>query len=92
MSKTRFQFELSESRVSELERLMDTCGIETKKDLFNNALTILEWAVEEVTNGNKIASVNPQEDVYQPLQMPILREAAAKHRQPAQKAAAAAQG
>ena len=42
MGMTRIQFELSEDRNKELEALMEKTGIRTKKDLFNNALTLLE--------------------------------------------------
>lgn len=55
---------------------MEQTGLTTKKDLFNNALTLLSWAIEEVANGNTIASVNEEENRYRVLQMPILTHVA----------------
>jgi len=74
---TRVQIELAEDRVKELNDLMERCGLTTKKDLFNNAMSILEWAVEEVEAGNSIASVNKRDQRYEVLRMPIL-DAASK--------------
>lgn len=78
MSKSRFQFEVKEDRADEIRSLMEDTGIESNRDLFNNALTLLEWAVDEVKAGNTIASINEANQVYRELQMPILRSAAAR--------------
>lgn len=76
MEKVRVQFDLSPHRVAELDALMEACGVETRKDLFNNALTILEWSVQEVMRGNSIASINEEQHAYRVLQMPVLNHAA----------------
>jgi hypothetical protein len=72
MENVRFQFELPGDRALEIERLMTECGIETKKDLFNNALTLLRWAVKETRKGHAIASVDEGSGKFRELQMPIL--------------------
>ena len=77
VAMTRIQIELAEERVKELNDLMARCGLATKKDLFNNAMSILEWAVEEVGAGKVIAAVNRAEQRYEVLRMPVL-DAAAK--------------
>lgn len=77
MKNVRVQIDLAESRVRVLEELMEVCGISTKKELFNNALTLFEWAVGEVRKGNTIASINESEQRYRDLQMPVLSNAAA---------------
>lgn len=71
MKNFRIQIELAEDRVKTLERLMRSCDIATKKELMNNALTLLEWAVGEVVKGNIIISLNERENRYRELQMPI---------------------
>jgi hypothetical protein len=48
MVNVRVQVDFSEERVAELEKLMRLCGLNTKKELLNNALTLFEWAVREV--------------------------------------------
>lgn len=68
----RVQFELSEERVKELENLMEETKTKTKKDLLNNALSLLEWAIDERKVGRIIASVNEKENKYKEVIMPIL--------------------
>jgi len=74
----RLQLDLSEERVEALDRLMEETDLSTRKELFNNALSLFEWAVKEVRNGNVIASVNENEGRYRELHIPALSVAAAK--------------
>lgn len=74
--KTRVQLDLSPQMMARLNRLMEVCGIETRKDLFNNALALLEWAVSEVEKGNSIASINKESKHFTELKMPALSDAA----------------
>ncbi|MBI5779633.1 MAG: hypothetical protein HZA49_09300 [Planctomycetes bacterium] len=68
----RVQFELPESKIKELETLMKEAGIRTKKDLFNNALSLLEWAIKEKREGRIIASVDEKNHKYKEVIMPLL--------------------
>lgn len=72
----RLQFDLNDERLKELDRLMQDCGIGTRKELFDNALTLFEWAVREVQGGHTIAAVNEAQKRYRELQMPALNRAA----------------
>jgi hypothetical protein len=86
----RLNFEFSEDRIKELKNLQNEAHLETMKDLFNNALTIFEWAVEETKKGNEIAAVNEQTEKYRVLVMPVLQQLireAARYGQPARRAA-----
>ena len=74
----RLQIELPEERVRELEALMKECDIATKKDLFNNALTLLEWAVRESEKGRIVASVDEENQRYRELQMPAFSAVSAR--------------
>ena len=47
----RIQLELPEEQVQALDKLMEKINLRTRKDLFNNALTLLEWAVKEKSAG-----------------------------------------
>jgi hypothetical protein len=71
----RIQLELSESRVRELENLMDETGLATKKDLINQALTLFEWAIREKRAGRMIASVDEASQKYKEVLMPALEHA-----------------
>ena len=82
----RIQLELPETRVQELKKLMEEAGFETYKDLFNNSLTLFEWAVNEVKNGKVLGSMDEQNEKFRVLVMPFLERianAARKAEQPA---------
>jgi hypothetical protein len=76
----RVQLELTDETVRNVKALMEDTGTETYKELFNNALTILDWAVQEVREGNIIAAVDKREDRYKEFVTPILRFVAARAR------------
>jgi hypothetical protein len=76
MANVRIQIDFDEKRVRELERIMETCGMSTKKELFNNALTLFEWAVDAVQHERTIASFSEKEQKFRELEMPVLRAAA----------------
>ena len=69
---TRLQIELADERLKQYEQLMEKCGIRTKKDLINNALTLLEWAVRELEKGNIVVSLDEEENRYKELCLPAL--------------------
>jgi len=69
----RIQIELPEENVNELKALMAEAHIETYKELFSNALTLLRWTVQEVKKKRIIASVNEEQTRYKELAMPILQ-------------------
>ena len=68
----RLQIDMPDHRIKALEQLMEDCGLATKKDVVNNALTLFQWAVDEKKRGNAIASLDQQKEVYRELQMPAL--------------------
>ncbi len=68
----RIQLDMPDERVRELDALMETTGAATRKELFNNALTLLEWAVKEKKQGRIIASVDEHEKKLKELAMPAL--------------------
>jgi len=68
----RLQIDVSEQQLEDIERLMAKCGASTKRELFNNAFVLLDWAVRERERGNVIASSDEAREKYRELQMPIL--------------------
>jgi len=71
----RIQFELTDDQVKDIEKLMKRTGTSTKREFFNNAIAILEWAVDESSDGRKIASMDDSSHSYKELVMPIFRAA-----------------
>lgn len=72
----RIQLELPEAQVQELKKLMEEAGLDTYKDLFNNALSSFEWILGETKNGRSIASVDENNRTYRVLVMPALQQVA----------------
>src|SRR6266446_2814753 len=76
----RIQLDLPEERIQELRALMEAADIETYKELFNNALTLLEWSVAESQAGRTLASMDDTKEGYRVLVMPMLQRVAKKAR------------
>ena len=79
----RWQMDLVPQQADLLDNLMKVGGISTKKELVNNALTLLEWAIEESQKGNGIASIDEGRKIVEKLRMPILSNAALFQKAPA---------
>lgn len=71
MSK-KIVFEVSDEFNSRLEKLMQEGHIATKKDLMNNALTVLEWAMKQRKDGLLVGKFDERSDKFGELEMPIL--------------------
>ncbi len=72
MSKLiRFQFDITPERSHELDELASQLGV-SKKDLINNALTMLKWAIRHRRAGRAICSIQDDSDDIVELEMPIL--------------------
>jgi len=68
----RIQLDLPEEQVKELDELMKETKIATRKDLFNNALTLFQWAVKAKRSGRIIASIDEEKSTSKELVMPAL--------------------
>jgi metal-responsive CopG/Arc/MetJ family transcriptional regulator len=73
----RIQLDLPEEQVKELDELMRETNIVTRKDLFNNALTLFQWAVKAKRAGRIIASLDEEKGTAKELVMPALENVAA---------------
>jgi len=68
----RVQFEVSREKLEELDDWMRVSQVRTRTDFFNNALSLLIWAMRERMDGRIIASVDNAGKRYKELSMPIL--------------------
>jgi hypothetical protein len=78
--KVRFQVEISKDRAGLIDELRTRCGIESRKELFDTAITLLDWAVSEVEAGRDVASVNREKKEFEVLRMTELTHAARRAR------------
>jgi hypothetical protein len=72
----RLQFELSDEKLAEFEGLRKEGGFENRKDLLNNAVTLLKWAMRHAHAGHVVAAVDEKAEKYFELQMPFLSHVA----------------
>ena len=70
--KVKFQFEMPKENADRLEWLAEE-GSVTKKEIVSNALTLFEWAIEEVQRGRIIASVDEEHERYKEIVLPLLK-------------------
>lgn len=75
----RLNFELDESQMDEINALKRKTGANSMKELFNNALTILDWAVKEVAQGKEIVATSPDDENHRVFVTPLLRRVAKRH-------------
>jgi len=77
-NKTRVQLDLRPKELERMNTIMYLADIETRKDLFNHALSLFEWAVGEVRTGKQVGSVDKSNREFTILSMPSLASAAVK--------------
>ena len=76
----RLNFELTDKRITELKAIQLETESESMKELFNSAITTLEWMIQEVKSGNEIAAINEDRKTYRVLVTPVLERIARRHR------------
>jgi len=70
--KKRIGFDMSEKSVAQMDELMQKLGLETRKDLFNHAMTLLDWVCEEIEKGNA-PMVEKKDGTRERLLMPAFK-------------------
>lgn len=58
MKTVRLQFEVYEDQLPKLEELMRSLGLRRRAELFNQALSMLSWALKEHARGRVIVSMD----------------------------------
>jgi hypothetical protein len=75
-TERRVQFDVLPERLAEFDQLMTFCDLKTRRDLFDQAMTLFEWAVQEVRSGKEIASYQRSTDTIEVVRFPVLDNAA----------------
>lgn len=65
--KQRIQLDFNKDRVTEIDRLVSLTGSSTRKEYFEQCLTLMEWAITEVQAGRIIVSRDDMTDSYKEL-------------------------
>ena len=72
----RIQIVVDDAYRGMLDELREATGLHQWQDLFNEAITMLSWAVRQRQNGRIVTSLNEAEENYRELQMPSLERSA----------------
>ncbi len=75
----RLQFEVSKAKMDELKDLMKQGDMRTYAELFNNATTLMKWAINVVEGGRTIVAYDEETERMRELVMPFL-DYVAEHR------------
>lgn len=70
--KVRVQLDLTPSQAARYDALVEQCELGSRKELFNVAMSLFNWAVGEVRNGRKVASYDANEDHVETVLIPAL--------------------
>jgi metal-responsive CopG/Arc/MetJ family transcriptional regulator len=84
----RIQLDMPDDQVADLDALMAETKIRTRKELFNNAITLFDWAVKQKRAGLLVAAINQSQGLVKELLMPSLENVGA----PAEVSAGAKKG
>lgn len=68
----KVQVEFSGTFIKRINAMMEELGIKTKKELFNSALTLLEWAIQERKQGKTLCSLDEKDKTITKVFMPVL--------------------
>ena len=71
-NSTRVQLDFTPRQVARLNKLMEDCDIQTRKELFNYAFTAFEWMVKQRRASRDIYSWDDHSDTRYALQLPAL--------------------
>ena len=76
MGYKRLQYEVTTETEKKFKNLMSICGARTMNSYLDNALALMEWAIEEKRRGKKILSAGQDDQMVRELIMPMLEHAA----------------
>lgn len=76
----RIQIDFPPEKVKELKALMSKGEMKTYNEVFDNALTLMKWTIQEAEKGRAIGSLDERDDRFKELAMPFLEIAASKRR------------
>ena len=74
----KLQVEMTPAQLQLLDELQEAGDLRTKKELLDNAFTLLKWAVRKKQEGDLIISMDPQTGAMRELELPYLQRAKEK--------------
>lgn len=78
----RFQVDLTDEQMTTLDRLAQQSGARTKRELFESALALFQWAARERSHGRNVGSFDPATETIREFDMPALAAFAGRNDPP----------
>jgi len=72
--KTRVQFDIIKDRLDRIDDLIDEVHMGSRKEFFDNALSLFEFIIRQEQKGMTSALVNEITGQYSPLLLPALTD------------------
>jgi len=69
----RIQLEISESKRKQIKAMMEKADFKTYSELFNNAVSLLQWSIQQIEEGRSILSMDQVSGKEKELVMPFLQ-------------------
>jgi Arc/MetJ-type ribon-helix-helix transcriptional regulator len=70
----RIQLEISGNKHKQIKTLMEKADFKTYSELFNNAVTLLQWSIRQIEEGHSILWVDQGSGREKELLMPFFRD------------------
>ncbi|MGD9364272.1 MAG: hypothetical protein PVH87_01135 [Desulfobacteraceae bacterium] len=70
----RINLELKKNKIAEIEKLMKIGQIATRKELFENAITLMKWSMKAKQDGKAIGFLG-ENSTFHEIVMPVLENA-----------------
>lgn len=59
-ARPRIQYEVTQARLEEIDKLVATTGHDSRRDLVDEALVLYAWALDATKSGGEIVSKDPK--------------------------------
>jgi metal-responsive CopG/Arc/MetJ family transcriptional regulator len=70
----RIQFDMPKDSVEELDSISKAANIRTRKELFNNALTLFKYMIKQRQQGKRIFIAGADGQVEKEFEMPVFEQ------------------
>jgi hypothetical protein len=75
INEMQLEMEIDELGARVLNEIKRKTGLHDYKEIFNNSVTLLDWAINQRADGKVVAAVDKVHQTYKELQMPVLEHA-----------------
>jgi len=71
----RMTYEVPDDKIEHIGEMLKYTDNKSTQELMENAMALVEWAVEQAKSGREVVAINGNSGQYTTLQLPILEKA-----------------